>query len=321
MLWVDMIQWRLGGISMGRIEKWLSEENRSDGEFWDKCSKRFHQYRQGKKTPGDDYRDHVESKLIGSKQIFDHPLWWILDNPQAEKDDIHDHMRMLCPPVYNRLFRCAKKHGPSARRTLRNFNQIRNIGAENNLDALAGLLMLLQEIELNQQYDYYGHCHYEIRDLLSRLAIMSPYHRIAERLGQLITERFKLHNELIEAFQTTGDNTHSIGALIPENEWDIQREAFENVIVLNMAKRIGLVSDQLTDQLEYLFQWQLESPKRYQPPNPQLELFPLHLCSYTSEPFRSKQHKRTNSNSEPVQVRQYTHMRALDGFAHCAGHM
>ncbi len=215
-------------------------------------------------------------------------------------------MRQLEPNVYRRLFQKSRKHEPSPRRTLRTPFQIGNIGRINNLDALAGLLLLLRETELSNQHDYHQECQEQILELLERLSSFSPYNAIAEPLSELIIERFL--NTSASSKKTS-----------PADKPDIQRKAFEYALTIKAAMQQGYVSSNPEDQLDFLYRLQLER-NRYKPPDPQFELFPIRLCSYTSEPCRANQHRQANSNSRAVQVRQYTQLRALDGFAHCAGH-
>ena len=321
-LWVQIIQYELGGISLGLVEKKLYRfSDISNTEFWKSCSRRFHHFKAGTKTPGPKYIEYVNNKIPGTASIFGLQLWWILENPQASLRDIRSHMQNLEPLVYNRLFRKPKSSGPSPRRILRNLNQIRNIGRINTLDALAGLLMLQREIEITEQYDYYGECKYEIRDLLSRLAAFSPYSEIAESLDSLITERFiAIKNPLPDECRKGNNSDLCICYLSPDTYWDVHLEALENVLILWKARYQRHISRKPEALLDHLFFEQLKSSRRYQPPDPQQDLFPIRLCSCASRPCRSKQYIRSVPNRTPVQLDQNTHLRALDGFAHCAGH-
>lgn len=306
-LWLDIIQYHRQGDSLGQIERWLTNKNSANSrDYWEQYPRRCYRFRAGRETPGDKFIDRVERKVPGTKRVIQHPLWWVLDNPESDLESVHQQMRQLEPNVYRRLFQRSRKHGPSPRRKLRTPFQVGNIGRVKNLDALAGLLLLLRETELNNQHDYNLECQEQILELLERLSSFSPYSAISEPLSELIIERFL----------NTGPNSKQTA---PADKTEIQRKAFENALTIRAAMQQGYISSNPQDQLDFLYRLQLER-SRFKPPDPQFDLFPVRLCSYTSELFRSKQHRQTSSNSGAVQVRQYTHMRALDGFAHCAGH-
>lgn len=280
--------------------------SKNNRDYWEQYPRRCYRFRAGTEKPGKKFIDRVESKVPGTKRVIQHPLWWVLDNPEPDLESVHQQMRELEPNVYRRLFQKSRKYGSSPRRTLRTPFQIGNIGRISNLDALAGLLLLLRETELSNQDDYHLECQEQILELLERLSSFSPYNAIAEPLSELIIERF------------LKPDPESKNAP-PAKPADIQRKAFENALTIKAAMQQGYISDSPQDQLDFLYRLQLER-SRYKPPDLQFDLFPIRLCSYTSEPFRSKQHRQANSNGRVVQVRQYTQVRALDGFAHCAGH-
>ncbi|WKD51045.1 hypothetical protein [Microbulbifer spongiae] len=306
-LWLDIIQYHRQGDSLGEIERWLTDKrSKSNRDYWEQYPRRCYRFRAGTEKPGKKFIDRVESKVPGTKRVIQHPLWWVLDNPEPNLESVHQQMRELEPNVYRRLFQKSPKHGPSPRRTLRTPFQIGNIGRISNLDALAGLLLLLRETELSNQQGYNLECQEQILELLERLSSFSPYNAIAEPLSELIIERFLKPDPVSKNAS-------------PTKAADIQRKAFENALTIRAAMQQGYISSSPQDQLDFLYRLQLER-SRYKPPDPQFDLFPIRLCSYTSEPCRSKQHRQVDSNSRAVQVRQYTQLRALDGFAHCTGH-
>lgn len=254
-LWVRDIQTRLGGLSLGAIEKWfLKKEFASNSVFWENYSKRFYQYLNGVKTPSQQYIDEIDKALPGTRTIFSHPLWQILDKPQADLEEINEWMLELEPRVYNRLFKESKRHGISKRRAIGGCVCIGNIGRISTLGALAALLMLMREAELNKQYEMYIDTKWEVQNILCRMATFQPIHEVAELLNDLVDRRFIARNNPLPAsLKIPGTDEYPVCYIGPRRKPGILAEACINTHVLLCSIISGLVKMEQKAQLDYLF--------------------------------------------------------------------
>ena len=319
-IWVRNIQKRLGGIRLGAIEKWVleyAEELSWPDDFWQDYSRRFKQYLKQLKTPSDEYIDLINKLLPKTKLIFQHPLWKILDAPNATQQEIDCWLTELEPNAYRRIFRSSKRSGKRDRRTIRGSEYISNISKENNLDALAALLLLMREAEINEDFVTCVDSKWEAQDLLCRLATFSPVREIAADLNDLIDERF-----IRKA--TPGIPPHQqkfIDQLLPK--LDILREAELNGQSILHSLILGFLPFEDEEaQLHYLYkghQFAKQSLIIDTASEPQSDLFPKELISEASRVVRDFRNNRAVGISEADQFGRNMHVDALAIFARRAG--
>lgn len=322
-LWVKAIQSRLGGRSLGGIEKWVLEKTgNSKEDFWQDYSKRFYQYLKGVKSPSRSYRHQLERLLPGTSEIFDHPLWSIIENPLATSKDINDYMQNLEPNIYRRLFKHSKRSGIAERRQIRGIPYIGNIGKESSLDALAALLMLIREAEIKEDFITYTDAKWEVQDLLTRLAVFAPFSEISEDLNKLIDERFIRRiapYPPMPQHPKTNEYPHLYHG--PQSKPDIKHVAQKNGESLLRGLATGVLSVDEKKQMDYLFQlrqFTKRDPQEHKTAR-QVDCFTQELRSITSKLINDFRNCCAGLNSASDQEEWNMQLHALHVFARYSG--
>ena len=219
-LWVREIENTLGIYSYGKLEDFFRQKFKKQySDLWKQYSRRFYHYVKGVKTPSERFRKQVEKYARGTNAIFHHPLWKILQSPQAPQSDLNEWLKQLEPKVYNHLFKQSKKHGDSPRRAVRGYFYVGNIARKNSLDALAAILMLMREAELKQDFETYVTCKWEVTDLIVRLALYHPFYEVAEPIYDLVYKEFiKRNNPLPQANDDQDRSLQSILYISPSKK-------------------------------------------------------------------------------------------------------
>lgn len=187
MLWTRMMIHRKGGISLGRIHKELQPGPTSS---WKDGSRRLYKNYRGVQITDKTFIEQVENYLPGTKKLLFHPLWDILKNPDANLDEILQYMDRLDFDLKRKIFKVDSQSRLLVRKKLTSFSQIYYVAKENSLDALACLLMLIRESEINKQVQAYIVCKWEAIFLIYRLAMVSPYSDLMPLLHPVVYDLF-----------------------------------------------------------------------------------------------------------------------------------
>lgn len=188
-LWVYTLRHRLGVQNFLAIEAILAgivdrEDPKITLEIPPRLSGRFYGYKSGR-IPRQKYIDHVDSFpcLENTASIFQLSLWQVLSNPLVTQRVITRLLLELENPVFSRLFDNKPGCKIPLRRALRKQSQVLGLGHISSLDALAALLLLLRETELNKQWHLYIDIKWEIQNLICRLSTFKPFYYVADELN------------------------------------------------------------------------------------------------------------------------------------------
>ena len=250
-LYIRSVQHRLGGISLGNLQKFfVKSEDQSNGEFWSSSSRRFYKTAQGSPIRDLKLIDKIEAELPGSRYILVHPLWDILRRPKADSQDVITMMLRLQAEFRELLFKSTGFDGGYSMKALDRIESIQKIASMNNLSALACLLLLLRKKELEQKWHQYLAVKWSLDELLHRITYFAPVSYVSDELNKEINESFVIlnyplpKNRVAEQFE---DFFKSPKPYLMEDAHAVYSR------VLETAMAQGLVSDQSDSQLRFLF--------------------------------------------------------------------
>ncbi|MEO9943779.1 hypothetical protein [Paraglaciecola sp.] len=204
-LYVAGLVERSGGLSLGLIEKTFKKSHKiPNKQYWESYSRTFYKYARGESCIKDQslilHIDKYEA-YRGVKEVLNHPLWLILENPDASLHDVHAYMHQLKPSFQQRLFKLDKNINTLTRKYWSHTDQLSRISMENNLDALACLIMLLREMELLNKWHAYVKVKWEVHFLFLRLSYFDPLLSIREVLYHFMdTYFFDKHRFITERY-------------------------------------------------------------------------------------------------------------------------
>ncbi len=254
MFWARTVQHKMGGMSYGKIQKKLQVSSNEKNEFfWDAYSRRFYKYAKGTGIRDKRFINLVESHVPGTKQILLHPLWDILRHPEASLEDIFHYMNNLDFNLRKKLFTTDRLSKALVRKKLQNLSQVYYVAVENNLDALACLLMFIREAEINKQVQAYITCKWEVVYLIYRLAICSPYQDVMYVLHEVVFRLFIGKNHpLPSEFVNAHWDDYPFDRDIPTNNpFYVVKDIYSGVL-WNAENRKVISSDE-QKKLKFLF--------------------------------------------------------------------
>ena len=187
-LYIFTIKDKSGGLPFSSIEIQIKRsQGQSIEQARDCYSRNFYRYANGKscikKLEIIESFEKIEL-YIGCKKVLDNPLWLILDNPLATLDDIHGLMQLLPADIKQRLFSYNKNTAVYERKKWSSTRHFSRIGRQNNLDALACLLMLIREMEITQDWHRYVEAKWQTQYIILRLVHFQPIIEIADDLDR-----------------------------------------------------------------------------------------------------------------------------------------
>lgn len=178
-------------VSSGMNRNQLQKMFQSKESFWRENSNIFYKYANGSTHIKKIERiDSIEKQFPGTTRILNHPLWFILENPQCNLKSIHKKMQSLEPKIRSRVCEKDKKTGAYFPKERRNDKNLYYIAMNNNLDALACLLMIIRKMEILQKPNTRSHAKWFTHWLFFRLAHYSPLKDEAKKLYELIYDLF-----------------------------------------------------------------------------------------------------------------------------------
>jgi hypothetical protein len=252
----------MGGMSLGLIQKeFAKRDSQENAEFWGSNSRRFYKNAKGAAVKDKSLINKIEGILGGTKRLLHLPLWLILEEPDADLSRLQEMMRQLPPYFQNLLLKVDTKSGLLIRKKISNKWQVSRLSMQNDLDALACLLMLTRESELLKRIDLYIELKWQVNCLVSRLVTFPPFESVAQPIYDLIFEHFIKKNDPLPTemkniwVETYFDKYQSPKQLILFAEKD------SNLGMLWHAEQRGLVSSKKENQLQFLF-WALSITNR-----------------------------------------------------------
>lgn len=127
------------------------------------------------------------------------------------------------------------------------------MGLQNDLNALACLLLLVRELELKCRPHAYIAAKWAAYKLLIRLSVFPPIHDVSEDLSDIIHERFIGRNHPFpKSFQ---DATFSVFPRLYKipNQVPINLAINYQKRVLAHARKMEIISSDIKEQLDFLF--------------------------------------------------------------------
>ena len=200
-LYIFTIKEKSEGLSFGKIEKYFKQKDHyTDEKYRELSSGTFYKYARGELCIRDQTlieKIEADATYTGSKQVLVHPLWLIINNPSASKEELLEYMHKLNPEIRNKLFKFNTKTCVFERKVLKEAKFIHRLSLMNNLDALACLLMVLREMELLKQWNAYVEVKWQVYYLLVRLTAFEPMVNISDELYILLWDHFlSKHNPM-----------------------------------------------------------------------------------------------------------------------------
>jgi len=192
---------RSGNLSYRKLEMLFKKpDGQSEEDYQDICSGAFAKYASGQiRFKNQRLIQKIENnkKYQGAKYLLNHPLWLILENPNATIEQTRKYMRQLDPDTQNRLFKKNKMNGVLERNIWKTYEPFSWVGKNNNLDALACFLMLIREMELLKQWHSYVNAKWYAHELFIRLSHFEPISTLADNIYSLIYHHFINKNQPI----------------------------------------------------------------------------------------------------------------------------
>jgi len=251
-----------GGLSLRKMEMTFKKPTyQSNEEFKDNCSGAFSKYARGAICIKDQKlidRIEEDEQYQGCKYILNHPLWLILENPNATIETVREYMRKLPPNIQTRLFKLNKSSNQYERCFWRKSGQLSRISMLNDLDALACFLMLMREMELLEKWHSYVQVKWYAHDLFIRLSYFKPISEIRLNLYELIYKHFiAKHNPITANYFSTERQDlyiHIQGFFKSPfliEDFTLYHEILSETIAY--AKKMMTIGDTKKDQLNFLF--------------------------------------------------------------------
>lgn len=244
-----------GWISLGKLQKvLLKEADQSNLKYWLQNSRRFYKNMRGSVIRDRKLIDHIEERVPGSRRLFDHPLWLILEHPDACLEELHTMMQQLHPDLEKRLFKVDERSAIRIRKAVRNKHEMHRIAIRGDLDALACFLMLVREMEILKRIDPYIEAKWHVQYLISLLTLHKPFFYISESLYEIAYEYFIKHNESL--------TKKSPAALLkafpeyfkaPDKFHSLYRQMDINVTIVSYAKLHNVLGNSIKDQMHFLY--------------------------------------------------------------------
>lgn len=184
-LYIHQVKQRSQATSFTALEKRLKRSNLSS------ISGSILRYAR-KERPVKDARlvRDIENSYPGTKRVLYHPLWFILDEPFAGLDTIHDQMRMLNLDIQGQLFQKNHETNFYERKKWPYWQSFYKIDMVNDLDALACFLMLINEMESMEKWFGFTKTKWFALGVFLRLSHFYPFSVIADDLYELIHYSF-----------------------------------------------------------------------------------------------------------------------------------
>jgi len=261
-LYMLFLKEKSGGLSYRKMEMIFKKAiYQSNEEFKENCSGAFSKYARGATCIKDQQLiDRIEKveQYQGGKYILNHPLWLMLENPNATLEVVRDLMHKLPPNIQARLFKLNKSTNQYERNFWTTSAQFSRVSMNNNLDALACFLMLMREMELLKKWHAYTRAKWYAHDLFIRLSYFKPISEICANLYSLIYAHFiARHNPItVNNFSTEDHDIYTYLHDLFKSPFLIEDFAPYHFLLndtIAHAKEVMNIGDTKEEQLNFLF--------------------------------------------------------------------
>lgn len=249
------VKQRSGGQSYGKLQKrFLKRPWETDDEFTDSNSRVFYKYASGEtilknvKLVSD-----IEREFPGTKMVFTHPLWFILENPLSDFGTLDKNFRKLDPDIHSILFKKDHETNTYVRKELREQRRPRYyIDLLNNLDTLLCFLMIIKESEIQGKWVGCIESKWFALGTLLRLSLFAPLNKVAYKLYNIIDEYFigENYSSILECNLLFSKEIYYSPPFLDSEDFQSMRSKLSNIL-LN-AKRFGLEESDKQSQLKFL---------------------------------------------------------------------
>lgn len=253
--YIHEVKERSGLETIGKLQKkLLKKSTQSNAEYWEENSRVLYKYARGSRVIKNEHLiNKIESHWPGTKSILNHPFWFILENPFSDQITIDNQLRLLNQDVQARVFKLDKSTNSYIRRESYNEKALAYISKENNLDALACLLMLVREMDIKQHWYVCTRIKFFANAILLRLlhctslAVRSNnlldivYKQIIGRVNPLMKEQ-KLYHYGMEKWLAPPklvDSAMVLHYVIPE--------------IISFAREYQLIDPEKNSELNFLY--------------------------------------------------------------------
>lgn len=264
--YVLTLQKKSNGLSLSKIETTFKKTaSQTKDEYRDKSSGVFHKYAKGGcRIKDKNLIEEIDKYKIyaGCNILLVHPVWLILENPEATLEQTRGYMRQLDPDTQSRLFKKNKKNGVLERKVWKTYEPFSWVGKNNNLDALACFLMLIREMELLKQWHSYANAKWYAHELFIRLSHFEPVSALADNIYSLIYHHFINKNQPITSSYFPKEKHRMFEVF--KNEYAspsmIRDLEFFHILMqemLSKARLLVLIGDSEKEELNFYF-WLFE---------------------------------------------------------------
>jgi len=251
-VYMQELKKRSGGNNLSLVEKRFTRASRhGDDADWREYSGSFYKNARGDSAlTRVELVDKIEGEWHGTRQIIDHPLWSILDSPIEDEKAINQKYNSLCKDVKTELFKDPEAEESTIRKKWSARRRLYRIGLLNNLDALACLLLLINEMKIEQRWCTYVVLKHHALSLFLRLASFEPLDHVADQIYQLIDQRFIQKNPIPDGFKSVLIKRK----LLPPPQFETT-DGYRKMLIriLDNAKLYGLEERDRESNLKFLF--------------------------------------------------------------------
>ncbi len=241
-------------MSYGKfLKELLQDKSQSNAEYWERYSGRLNKNARGETRVRDEkFISLIEGILPGTKKILTHPLWKIMENSEASLNEIYDYMEELPLQLKQILFNYKNNAGLPERKRIKSKN-VYYISKQNDLDALACMLMMIREAEITKQIDAYITCKWEAHQLFCRIASFNPLKEIASPIYDKIFQLFIEKNDPLPPELSSILVEHIPHHYQSPKKYPIPKFFDDNIVILKLAIKKGLVENTKKSILNFLF--------------------------------------------------------------------
>lgn len=251
--WAEVIKGLLGADCANQILAAHKNPNGTMVPGWsNNMSRYWNRMLRGEPASRENNVNITESILPGTKAIFSHPLWHLL----GATDITHKLLMQvfLALPVFfhSKLYETAPNGLIYRKRTV-NKRFLIHLSSLNSLDALTCLLALALEAKLEGNQNYLLRYEMGVIKVLLRLSVLSEIKFIYGGLYQSISARMNQSQSDLERLSTHDFRLMPPLRILPDDRFNIDRAVAIYSNALEIASKVGLVSDKKEQQFLFLY--------------------------------------------------------------------
>ena len=252
--WAEVVKERLGVATPNQIlAKHLGEEATATPGWSNNTSRFWNRILKGQALLRENSADKTDILLPGTKAIFTHPLWQLLDCENFNQVLANRVLLTLSPDIRDRIFKVCSD-GSMQRKPKVNSKTAELFFSLNSLDALTCLLTL--SLEARNKGSLRTQLWFEVgvTQVFFRMATITELKAVATQVYGLISNLFNRNAEDIKRISAYDKSLPVPTRIFPAQYPQIQRALSYFDIILTLAADKGLIGEHPQDKAIFLNQ-------------------------------------------------------------------